>query len=124
MPSSLGPLQLPEPGGKRADFFTFDDPELGAYRWPYFAVVGPEPGLKFLLTAGVHAALEEPGHIEQRHHRRAAAAQCARVLRAQRVRQPGRWPEPQPRVPRPRRRYLERALRPPPPERPGRALRP
>ena len=56
MPSSLGPLQLPEPGGKRADFFTFDDPELGAYRWPYFAVVGPEPGLKFLLTAGIHAA--------------------------------------------------------------------
>src|SRR5438093_12882810 len=56
MASHLGPLELPEPGGKRADFFSFDDPLLGKYQWPYFAVVGPQPGLKFLLTAGIHAA--------------------------------------------------------------------
>src|SRR5438045_257641 len=56
MSTHLGPLELPAAGGKVASFFTFDDPLLGAYQWPYFAVVGSEPGLSFLLTAGIHAA--------------------------------------------------------------------
>jgi predicted deacylase len=56
MPESIGPIPLPEPGQKRAGFFTFDDPLLGKYQWPYFAATGAEPGLKFLLTAGIHAA--------------------------------------------------------------------
>src|SRR5947199_10486869 len=53
---SIGPIPLPEPGAKLQSYFTFDDPLLGKYQWPYFAVVGPQPGLKFLLTAGIHAA--------------------------------------------------------------------
>jgi uncharacterized protein len=36
--------------------FTFDDPELARFAWPYFAVVGAEPGPRFVLTAGIHAA--------------------------------------------------------------------
>ena len=52
----IGPLPLPAAGHKQSGFFTFDDPLLGKYQWPYFAVVGREPGLKFLLTAGIHAA--------------------------------------------------------------------
>src|SRR5215467_4838108 len=54
--SSLGPIALPSPGESKSGYFTFDDPLLGKYQWPYFAVVGREPGLKFLLTAGIHAA--------------------------------------------------------------------
>jgi uncharacterized protein len=49
-------IPLPEPGRKQSGFFSFDDPLLGKYGWPYFAVVGQEPGLRFLLTAGIHAA--------------------------------------------------------------------
>jgi uncharacterized protein len=49
-------IPLPEPGHKQSGFFTFDDPLLGKYQWPYFAVVGQQPGLRFLLTAGIHAA--------------------------------------------------------------------
>ncbi|TME35928.1 MAG: hypothetical protein E6I75_10620 [Chloroflexi bacterium] len=56
MASRIGPILLPEPGHKQSGYFTFDDPLLGEYQWPYFAVVGPEPGLTFLLTAGIHAA--------------------------------------------------------------------
>jgi uncharacterized protein len=56
MPDAIGPIPLPEPGQKAAGFFTFDDPLLGKYRWPYVAAVGREPGLRFLLTAGIHAA--------------------------------------------------------------------
>jgi predicted deacylase len=52
----IGPIQLPEPGSKVAGYFTFDDPLLGKYQWPYFAVVGRQSGLTFLLTAGIHAA--------------------------------------------------------------------
>src|SRR5947209_1153796 len=52
----LGPIPLPEPGHKQSGYFTFDDALLGKYQWPYFAVVGREPGLTFLLTAGIHAA--------------------------------------------------------------------
>src|SRR5919204_2316454 len=52
----IGPLTLPAAGEKATGFFTFDDPLLGKYQWPYFAVVGREAGLKFLLTAGIHAA--------------------------------------------------------------------
>src|SRR3954468_23588694 len=55
-PRSLGPIPLPAPGNRHAGYFTFDDELLGKYRWPYFAAVGPEPGLTFLLTAGIHAA--------------------------------------------------------------------
>jgi len=53
---SLGPIPLPEPGSKQSGYFTFDDELLGKYQWPYFAAVGREPGLSFLLTAGIHAA--------------------------------------------------------------------
>ena len=53
---SIGPIPLPEPGRKQSGYFTFDDVLLGKYEWPYFAIVGPEPGLTFLLTAGIHAA--------------------------------------------------------------------
>ncbi|HEY1295042.1 MAG TPA: succinylglutamate desuccinylase/aspartoacylase family protein [Chloroflexota bacterium] len=53
---SLGPIPLPEPGTKSSGYFTFDDELLGKYQWPYFAAVGREAGLTFLLTAGIHAA--------------------------------------------------------------------
>src|SRR5438270_1016464 len=56
MSAHIGLIPLPEPGNAAAGYFTFDDPLLGKYQWPYFAVVGPQPGLKFLLTAGIHAA--------------------------------------------------------------------
>src|SRR5690349_14138641 len=52
----LGPITLPEAGQKASGYFTFDDEQLGKYQWPYFAVVGSEQGLTFLLTAGIHAA--------------------------------------------------------------------
>jgi predicted deacylase len=54
--SSIGPIPLPEPGTSQSGYFTFDDELLGRYQWPYFAVVGREAGLTFLLTAGIHAA--------------------------------------------------------------------
>src|SRR5437870_13662590 len=53
---SLGPIPLPEAGSAQSGYFTFDDEQLAKYQWPYFAVVGREAGLKFLLTAGIHAA--------------------------------------------------------------------
>src|SRR5579859_4074765 len=53
---SIGPIPLPEPGTRQAGYFTFEDELLAKYQWPYFAIVGPEPGLSFLLTAGIHAA--------------------------------------------------------------------
>jgi predicted deacylase len=49
-------IPLPAAGAAQSGFFTFDDPLLARYQWPYFAVVGSEPGLSFLLTAGIHAA--------------------------------------------------------------------
>ncbi len=55
-PRSIGPIPLPEPGNKSSGYFTFDDELLGKYQWPYFAIVGEQPGLMFLLTAGIHAA--------------------------------------------------------------------
>src|SRR5437868_15232943 len=76
MSSRIGPIELPEPGSKRAGFFTFDDPLLGAYQWPYFAAVGERPGLKFLLTAGIHAA-EYTGTL--------AALRLGRMLRPEHV---------------------------------------
>ncbi len=36
--------------------FTFDEPLLARYQWPYFAVTGVEPGPTVLVTAGIHAA--------------------------------------------------------------------
>jgi hypothetical protein len=53
---ALGPIPLPAPGEKASGYFTFDDPELAKYQWPYFAVVGEQSGPTFLLTAGIHAA--------------------------------------------------------------------
>jgi uncharacterized protein len=49
-------IPLPEPGHKQSGFFSFNDPLLGKYEWPYFAVAGHQSGLRFLLTAGIHAA--------------------------------------------------------------------
>jgi predicted deacylase len=54
--TSVGPISLPDPGQKASGYFTFDDDLLRKYEWPYFAVVGRETGLRFLLTAGIHAA--------------------------------------------------------------------
>jgi predicted deacylase len=53
---TIGPIPLPAPGDKATGYFTFDDPQLAKYQWPYFAAVGPQPGPTFLLTAGIHAA--------------------------------------------------------------------
>jgi predicted deacylase len=53
---SIGPIPLPKSGTTESGYFTFEDELLGKYQWPYFAVVGREPGLTFLLTAGIHAA--------------------------------------------------------------------
>jgi predicted deacylase len=77
MVSTIGPIPLPEAGGKVSGFFTFADELLGEYQWPYFAVVGPEPGLTFLLTAGIHAA-EYTGTL--------AAIRLGRLLNARDVR--------------------------------------
>jgi len=55
-PRSLGPIPLPAPGTRHSGYFTFDDELLGKYQWPYFAAVGRQAGLTFLLTAGIHAA--------------------------------------------------------------------
>ena len=73
----LGPIPLPEPGRKHSGYFTFDDPLLGKYQWPYFGIVGREPGLTFLLTAGIHAA-EYTGTL--------AALRLARQVRPEHVR--------------------------------------
>src|ERR1051325_6915630 len=54
--NSLGPIVLPDSGAKTSGYFTFDDEQLAKYQWPYFAIVGREQGLTFLLTAGIHAA--------------------------------------------------------------------
>jgi uncharacterized protein len=54
--TSIGPIPLPEPGQRSSGYFTFDDELLRKYQWPYHAIVGPRPGLTFLLTAGIHAA--------------------------------------------------------------------
>jgi len=53
---ALGPIPLPASGEKASGYFTFDDPQLARYQWPYFAVVGSQPGPTFVLTAGIHAA--------------------------------------------------------------------
>src|SRR5438105_15878841 len=53
---TIGPIPLPEPGIAASGYFTFDDELLRKYQWPYHAVVGQQPGLTFLLTAGIHAA--------------------------------------------------------------------
>src|SRR5947209_20323843 len=77
MSSQIGPLPLPDAGNKVSGYFPFDDPLLGKYQWPYVAVVGREPGLTFLLTAGIHAA-EYTGTL--------AALRLARYVRAEHVR--------------------------------------
>src|ERR1700674_3187483 len=56
MSTHLGPIALPKVGHKASGYFTFDDQLLARYQWPYFAVVSRQPGLTFLLTAGIHAA--------------------------------------------------------------------
>jgi len=74
---SIGPIPLPEAGTSQSGYFTFEDELLGKYQWPYFAVVGREDGLTFLLTAGIHAA-EYTGTL--------AALRLARGLDAAQVR--------------------------------------
>jgi predicted deacylase len=54
--ANFGPIPLPEAGARASGYFTFDDVLLAKYQWPYHAIVGPRPGLTFLLTAGIHAA--------------------------------------------------------------------
>ncbi|MDQ6672439.1 MAG: succinylglutamate desuccinylase/aspartoacylase family protein [Chloroflexota bacterium] len=76
MTSRIGPITLPDAGAKQSGYFTFDDALLGEYQWPYVAVVGREPGLTFLLTAGIHAA-EYTGTL--------AALRLARQLQPQQV---------------------------------------
>jgi predicted deacylase len=56
VPDAIGPIPLPEKDRKTSGYFTFDDSQLRAYQWPYFAVVGAHEGPTFLLTAGIHAA--------------------------------------------------------------------
>jgi uncharacterized protein len=58
MPGSIGPIPLPDRGGKSSGYFAFSDAQinLGKYEWPYFAVAGAQDGPTFLLTAGIHAA--------------------------------------------------------------------
>jgi uncharacterized protein len=56
MADFLGPIPLPAAGQKTSGYFTFHDPELARFQWPYFAVSGSEPGKRFILTAGIHAA--------------------------------------------------------------------
>jgi uncharacterized protein len=56
VPANLGPIALPERGQRQEGAFTFDDPLLGRYQWPYAALVGADTGPTFLLTAGIHAA--------------------------------------------------------------------
>jgi predicted deacylase len=75
--SSLGPIPLPAPGVSQSGYFTFDDELLRKYQWPYFAVVGRDSGLTFVLTAGIHAA-EYTGTL--------AALRLARSLDAAKVR--------------------------------------
>jgi predicted deacylase len=57
MPSSLGPIPIPDAGESSSGYFTFgDEPQLAKYQWPYFSFAGAEPGPTFLVTAGIHAA--------------------------------------------------------------------
>src|SRR5438128_4028121 len=78
MSAHIGPIPLPEPGNTAAGYFTFDDPLLSKYQWPYFAVVGRQPGLKFLLTAGIHAA-EYTGTLAALRLGRLLASRAAQV---------------------------------------------
>ena len=57
MTGNLGPIPLPEAGQKRSGYFTFEeDPSLARYQWPFFSIVGAQPGPTMLITAGIHAA--------------------------------------------------------------------
>ena len=76
MSSRIGPIALPAAGHKESGYFTFEDDLLGKYQWPYYAAVGGEPGLTFLLTAGIHAA-EYTGTL--------AALRLARYLRPEQM---------------------------------------
>jgi predicted deacylase len=71
-----GPIPLPDAGDKASGYFTFDDPELARFQWPYFAIRGPQAGPTFVLTAGIHAA-EYTGIL--------AAIRLGRLLEAQHV---------------------------------------
>ena len=73
----LGRSSCRQPDTRPRGYFTFDDPLLGKYRWPYFAAVGAEVGPRFLLTAGIHAA-EYTGTL--------AALRLGRELDAEHVR--------------------------------------
>ncbi|MCA1647894.1 MAG: succinylglutamate desuccinylase/aspartoacylase family protein [Chloroflexi bacterium] len=78
MNAQFGPIPLPKPGDASSGHFTFDDPLLGKYQWPFFAVLGRQPGLKFLLTAGIHAA-EYTGTLAALRLGRLLASKAAQV---------------------------------------------
>jgi len=56
VPDQIGPIPLVAAGQKASGYFTFEDPQLARHQWPYFAVSGAQPGKRFVLTAGIHAA--------------------------------------------------------------------
>src|SRR5260370_5799680 len=78
MSAPMGPIPLRAQGTADSGYFTFDDPLLGKYQWPYFAVAGRQPGLKFLLTAGIHAA-EYTGTLAAVRLGRQLVSQAAQV---------------------------------------------
>src|SRR5918911_888931 len=62
--TQLGPIPLPPQGQRQSGFFTFDDPQLARYQWPYHACVGAAPG----PVAGTIVAvplLNRPGFFER-----------------------------------------------------------
>lgn len=55
-------IPAPEPGERRADFFTWPDPALVGLRFPYFALRGRAAGPTVAITAGIHGG-EYPGPL-------------------------------------------------------------
>jgi predicted deacylase len=55
-------VPAPEPGGHRADYFTWPEPVLAGQRWPYFALRGRTPGPSVAITAAIHGG-EYPGPL-------------------------------------------------------------
>ncbi len=52
----IGPIQVPTAGRRAAGRFSFADPGLAKYEWPYVAIRGAHDGPTVLVTAGIHAA--------------------------------------------------------------------
>jgi predicted deacylase len=55
-------VPAPEPGERRADYFTWPEPALAGLRWPYFALRGKEAGPAVAITAAIHGG-EYPGPL-------------------------------------------------------------